>query len=153
MKKIILTWMIVGLGLSIMAQPSNERVEALKISFITQELDLSPEEAQQFWPVYNEFQDKLDVIREERNSSIPRVPREFDNLSDKQLAATMEQMFALEQQELDLKREYHARFMAILPVRKVGRLHMAEQRFKMMLLNEIKKRRENGPGAGRTLRR
>jgi len=153
MKKALWTWLMIGLGLTAMAQPSNERVEALKISFITQELDLSPEEAQKFWPVYNEFQAKLDVIREERNSSMPRVPREFDNLSDKQLAASMEQMFALEQQELNLKREYHARFMDILPIRKVGQLYLAEQRFKIKLLNEIKKRKENGPGAGRPLRR
>lgn len=153
MRKAILTLTILLLGTYLIAQPAKERVDALKISFITKELDLSPEEAQQFWPVYNQYQTKLEAIREERDASIPRGPNALDNLSDQQLESAMEQMFAYEQQELDLKRTYHDRFLDILPIRKVGRLHMAEQRFKLMLLNEIKKRRENGPGTGRPLRR
>ncbi len=146
MRLLLLSALLLLVSLQGYAQPAKERVDALRISFITKELDLSPEEAQQFWPVYNEFREKLEQIRQERDASVPKGPQAMNNLSDNQIEKAMEKMFALEQQELDLKRSYHERFLAILPVRKVGRLHMAEQRFKLLLLNELKKRRERNGG-------
>ena len=38
--------------------PKKEKMEAMRVGFITQKLDLTSEEAQKFWPVYNEFQKK-----------------------------------------------------------------------------------------------
>ena len=37
-------------------QRSDSRIEAKKVAYITEELDLSTEEAQRFWPLYNDFQ-------------------------------------------------------------------------------------------------
>jgi hypothetical protein len=32
-----------------------EKIQALKIAFITQKLKLTPAEAEKFWPVYNQY--------------------------------------------------------------------------------------------------
>ncbi len=67
MKYIIALLIAFGLSLSAEAQIDNDnraerqermqsRIESQKIAFITQKLDLSPSEAQQFWPIYNEYQ-------------------------------------------------------------------------------------------------
>jgi len=38
--------------------PNQEKIEAQRVAFITQELDLTPDEAKVFWPVYNEYDAK-----------------------------------------------------------------------------------------------
>ena len=36
-----------------------EKIEALKIAFITQKLQLTTDEAQKFWPVYNQYENEI----------------------------------------------------------------------------------------------
>jgi hypothetical protein len=38
-----------------------EQIESMKIAFLTKRLDLTPEEAKKFWPVYNQYSEELDV--------------------------------------------------------------------------------------------
>ena len=46
------------------AQPGkSDKVEALKVSFITEKISLTPQEAQSFWPLYNEYNDKIKFAR------------------------------------------------------------------------------------------
>ena len=45
--------------------PTHEEILSQKIAFFTQELDLTPEEAQQFWPVYNAGWKKAETVRRE----------------------------------------------------------------------------------------
>jgi Spy/CpxP family protein refolding chaperone len=53
-----------------------ENIEAMKIAFITNKLELSPEEAQKFWPVYNQYNEKLKDLRKKRRQD----EREAKNL-------------------------------------------------------------------------
>ena len=52
--------MVLAVASSLFAQPEKKKedIKAMKIGFITNELNLTPDEAQKFWPVYNEFQKK-----------------------------------------------------------------------------------------------
>jgi hypothetical protein len=36
-------------------RPTGGALEAMKIAFVTKRLNLSPEEAQRFWPIYNQY--------------------------------------------------------------------------------------------------
>lgn len=137
----------------LLAQPNNDRVAAYKISFITTELKLTSAEAQAFWPIYNEMESEMSALRARMEAARPKGPHALDNISDEELARRMEQLFELEAQELEVKRAYHAKYLTVLPTKKVAQLHIAERRFKVMLLNEIRKRREGGPGEGRMLQR
>lgn len=42
-----------------------ETIEALKVAYITKELELNAEEAQQFWPTYNNFSNEIKKARQE----------------------------------------------------------------------------------------
>jgi hypothetical protein len=46
--------------------PDGSRIEALKIAYLTKKLNLSPEEAQRFWPVYNNYASELREARAEQ---------------------------------------------------------------------------------------
>ena len=119
-----------------------ERLEALKVAYLTQELYLTPEEAQQFWPLYNEMAQKMRDVRKEQRSNRKGAKENFDSMSDAELSYAIDKELEYEQQELDLKKEYNAKFKKILPIKKVAKLHMAETGFRRELLKGARDRRK-----------
>lgn len=123
-----------------------ERLDALKVAYLTNELNLTPEEAQQFWPLYNELETKMRDVRMQKRNNRSNARKSFDTMSDKELSAAIDSELDLEQQELDLKKEYNVRFKKILPIKKVAELHAAEHGFRKELLHRTKDRAK-APGA------
>jgi len=75
MKKLLLITILFCFGNYICIgqdQSKEERLQALKMAYITKELKLTPEEAQQFWPVYNKYFDEIKAARRKNpNDEIP----------------------------------------------------------------------------------
>lgn len=123
-----------------------ERVKALRVAFITQQLDLTEQEAQSFWPLYNEFHEKLKGANEGTKKLLKTG---VDNLSDAELEKLMDQELANEEKVIALKREYLQKFKKVLPLRKVARLPSVEKRFREELWQRVKENRKaNGGGRG-----
>lgn len=121
-----------------------ENIEAMKIAFITQKLDLTPQEAQQFWPVYNQYSDKTKELRKKRRQDNREARKNFDELSDKEIEQVVNNDMIYRQKELDLQKEYHEKFKAVLPIKKVAKLYAAEDQFKVVLINKLKDRDHSG---------
>lgn len=120
--------------------PKKEKVEAMHIAFLTNKLDLTPEEAQKFWPVYNEFQKKREELNVKRKQDKKSMRHGIDSLSDKQVEALVDAEIAFRQKNLDMEKEYHAKFKSILPIKKVAKLYKAEEQFTHHLLEQISKK-------------
>ena len=116
------------------------QLENAKIAFLTSRVTLSQEQAQRFWPVYNEFTTKR---RELAHST--RQLRQADPaaLSDQQVRDNISQSFALRQQELNLEKEYFEKFQKVISLRQVAQLFHAERDFTREVI-----RRVAGAGAG-----
>ena len=121
-----------------------EKLEALKIAHITERLALTPEEAQTFWPLYNELEAKMKDIRKQRRLNRKNTKANHDQLSDKELMAAIDAELDFEQQELNLKREYIKKFSKILPIKKVVLLHEAQDGFKRRLLKGAQEKGREG---------
>ncbi|MCX6294732.1 MAG: hypothetical protein NTX97_01485 [Bacteroidetes bacterium] len=115
-----------------------ENIESMKIAFITNKLDLTPEEAQKFWPVYNQFNDKLQEMRKKRREEDREAKKNFDDMTDKETDQLIENNFAFQQKELDLQKEYNVKFKAVLPIKKVAKLYATEEQFKRVLIDKLK---------------
>lgn len=120
-----------------------EKIKALKIAYLTSKLNLTTDEAQAFWPVYNAYQDAKFEVHKAQMSISKKLKNKLDELTDAELNKLLDQYIALEQKEANLKVEYLQKFRKILPVRKVALLQKAEHDFKVEVLRELKKR---GPG-------
>jgi hypothetical protein len=115
-----------------------EKIEALKVSFLTEKMNLTPEEAQKFWPVYNKYKEERKALKQDMRENKGEKP-DFNTMSDQDLNNMMEQKFVREQKELDLKKKYLAEFKKVLPVKKVALLYQAEDEFKKHLLQQAQK--------------
>ncbi len=127
-------------------RPARQKVEAMKIGFLTERLNLTPEEAKVFWPVYNKYQDEVEVIRKSRRDNLTNARMNFDEMSDKDVEKAIDSEIASRQNELDIMKKYHPQFKQVLPVKKVAKLYKAEEDFKRKLLDMIKERRGDRRG-------
>lgn len=143
--------LVVILSFPTLAQPGDKRedIESMKIAFLTRRLNLTPEEAKKFWPVYNQFSEELKSVRETRNKAGRDVKDNFQQMTDKEIEKVVDSGISYRQQELDILKKYNAQFKQTLPMRKVALLYRAEDDFKKELLERIKERREQKMGGPR----
>ena len=122
------------------------QLDNAKIAFITSRLTLSQDQAQRFWPVYNEFVGR----RRELNRSARLLRRDAGSLSlsDAQLRDNFNQDFAIRQQQLNLEKEYFERVQKVLTLRQVAQLYQAERDFTKEVLQRVAGPKGTLPGEG-----
>lgn len=137
---------------SLFAQPkgkASERIDALKVAFITKKLDLTPEEAQKFWPIYNDYQDKRDALRETLAEAKRKVKNgDPDKLTDTDYDAYIEAELSFQEKDAALQKEFTARARKVLSKRKVALLFIAEEEFKKELLKRMLVDKPDPPQGG-----
>ena len=131
------------------AQPNSrkserlEDIKAAKIGFITRQLDLTQQEAEKFWVVYNRFENEKETIRRERRKAmaIARI-EDFDKLSDRELEKIVDNQITFKEQELAIEKKYNAEFKKVLPIKKVARLYKAEKEFQEQVIKSMREKRD-----------
>jgi len=115
-----------------------EKIKAQKVAFITQKLQLTVEEAQQFWPIYNEKIKKSEALNKEERTIIQNYKKNKETLTNKDLEAMSDKLMELEMASSKLNAEYYQKFKKVLPVNKIMELNQAERQFKHELLKQLK---------------
>jgi hypothetical protein len=120
-----------------------DQVKAQKVAFITNELQLTPDESAKFWPLYNAFDERQRDIRRQRVSAyLDRHSAGAAQLSDKEATALLAQMEENEDQLYQARKKLIADLKAILPAVKILKLKKAEEDFNKKLLQQIRDRRK-----------
>jgi hypothetical protein len=129
----------------VQAQPNNkkDKIEAQKVAFITQKLALTTAEAQAFWPLYNEYQQKRDNLRAEQKQLRKDIKENFEGLSDKEIETMIDQDLDYKQKDLDLAKDFNKKMKTVLPMKKVAMYYKAVEQFNKILFEETNKL---GPG-------
>jgi hypothetical protein len=127
--------------------PNLDKLNSYKIAFFTKRLNLTSQEAEKFWPVYNDFQDKRNAIQIERQKLNRNVNQNELNMSEKEMIDAGDKIISLQVQEAALAQDYHKKFREILSPTKVVRLYQAENQYRQQLLIELKERQpgQNNP--------
>lgn len=99
-----------------LSEKKQQDIQALKVAFISKELDLTPDEAQKFWPVYNQYERDVDDAAKNNTDVIVK-----------------------EQKVLDVKKKYQGQFGKILGPQRVNRMFGAEGRFRKLLIKALQR--------------
>lgn len=122
--------------------PALEKLNAYKVGFFTKKLNLTSQEAEKFWPVYNEYQKQKNQIQIEKTSLIRNFNQNESSLSDNQLAEIGDKLVATFVEESALQVNFHKKLKEVLPPAKVIRFYQAENQYKAQLLNELQGARQ-----------
>jgi tRNA U34 5-carboxymethylaminomethyl modifying GTPase MnmE/TrmE len=125
MKKILLFILFfINISYFCFAQ-QDERVrkaEAIQIAYLTKELGLTPEEAQKFWPVFNNYRDEIKRAKTQNNTGVVE----------------------LEEQIVNIRKKYKAEFKKVLPDdKRVNKVFKAERDLVTMFQKELENRKSN----------
>ncbi|MBU2920788.1 hypothetical protein KO504_05505 [Winogradskyella psychrotolerans] len=121
-----------------------EKIKALKIAHITEQLDLTKTEAQKFWPIYNANEDAEDKLREQ--SMERRKEKRPEDLSETEAKSLLLDMEKMEKQKVAIHSKMLNELLEILPAKKIIKLYQAERSFKHKMFEEYKKRHTNEKG-------
>ena len=114
-------------------QKVRDKIEAARIAYITDQLQLTPGEAEKFWPIYREFAERRREIRQQMRETRNANPNQTDQ-------EAVDQQFKMKQQELDLEKDYSGRLLKVISAQKLRSLPQAERKFRQMILDQIQRR-------------
>jgi len=111
------------------SEKKQQDIQALKVAFITKELELTPDEAQKFWPVYNQYDKEMEEATKPNPNSIDR-----------------------DEKILNVKKKYQGQFTKVLgSQQRMNRLFNAQDKFRKLLIRALQQRQmkramKNRPG-------
>ena len=109
---------------------AEEKIQSLEIAYISRKLELTPEEAQKFWPVFNEYKKEVRKIHQDHRKN--------------QGGDVLE----MEQNLLNIRKKYRDQFTGAIGSGRMNDFFKAEHQFKAVLLNKIRERRSERPPGG-----
>ena len=129
MKKFYLLLVLVSITAFVKAQEdviANEKkqqgIDALKVAFISKELELTPDEAQRFWPVYNQYAKELKTTINHGNDALDR-----------------------DEKVLNLRKSYKEQFSNVLGQQRMNKIFNAEGRFRNLLIKSMRDQNQRIP--------
>ncbi|GAA4276131.1 sensor of ECF-type sigma factor [Aquimarina mytili] len=146
MKKIFLLICIAFTTYSSFAQNGpRERMKAFKVAYITEKLNLTSKEAQQFWPIYNAHEKTVENLKRKGRKLIKGLQNKSngpDGLNDAQAGEFLSQYMDNEEQKSKARQALISDLKKILPNMKILKLIKAESDFNKRILERIRERRK-----------
>ncbi|MGG5487208.1 sensor of ECF-type sigma factor [Gaetbulibacter sp. PBL-D1] len=145
MKKLIVSLCFICLFATAFSQSheeKKERINALKIAFITEHLNLTESEAQKFWPIYNAYEEKDDQLKKTSANTRKRISLEFDSLSNKEAESLLNDVIENANTRHKLHVNYINSLREVFSAKKIILLKQIEDDFKRKMFEEFKKRRQ-----------
>jgi len=117
-----------------------EQIKALKVAFLTTELDLTTREAQKFWPIYNTFDDKQFDIRYQKMRDFKSRMNDsaLDSMSEKEASTLLTQIESADEELFLLRKKFTKDLKAVLPAVKIIKLRKSEEDFNRKLLHQYR---------------
>ena len=139
----IIFLLVTSLSFSQGFKEKREKVKALKVAYITEQLELTTDEAQKFWPIYNAFDENQSELRHEKMRSILDrfKPGNVEKLSEKDASNSLAQMEKIEEDLFNLKKKFIKDLQSVISAKKIIKLKKAEEDFNRELLKQMREKR------------
>jgi hypothetical protein len=108
-------------------------IQLRRQAIVTSVMDLSPKEAEAFWPLYREYRLEMAKVGDRVSNLLVQYSNQYDNLTDAQAKSIMKEWLSVEKAKNGVKSKYVSRFEKILPARKVMRFFQADNKLDAML--------------------
>jgi archaellum biogenesis ATPase FlaH len=139
---VFMACLLAGMAINGQHRPDGDKIKALKVAFLTEKLNLSSKEAQSFWPVYNEYEQEREALRQKERVQIREKIRNADALSEKEASDLLSQYISFEEEEEVLEQNFLKKMVKLISAKKTLVLLRSEEEFKRQLIRQY--RQKNG---------
>lgn len=120
-------------------------LDSQKIAFYTSKIELTVEESQDFWAVYNEMENEIKALKSKNaHGKMILINKKYLELSDYELEEILDSKLKMGKDLMDIKIKYHEKFKEILPIQKVAKYYQATKEFKK--IQSERKKQHSNPG-------
>ena len=119
-----------------------QQVQSARIAFFTAELDLTSEEAEVFWPIYNRLWKERETAHKEAQKSLKDISQYVKGekkLSEAELKVLLLQYVDRNIAIGDVDKRYYNEFVNVIPIDKIARLYKAEEDFRMRMIHQLRR--------------
>lgn len=140
MKKILITYVLFLAFANLFAQNTNEtkkeKIDAMRNAYITTQMGLNADEAQKFWPIYNEYKNELSRLENPKLE----LGKTVEQMTEAEAKQVIYKEIELENQRYIINKKYIDRFLSVISAKKLIKLRKAEREFKKILIEQLKNR-------------
>lgn len=129
-----------------------EKIKTLQMQYLAKKLDLSPEEAQQFWPVYKQYTKEVELLIAERRNK-KQLDKTSGGNADDIARKSMDNDLGYEKRMVDIRSRYTSEFQRVIPARKASIIFRSEREFRTIMINHLNNQRLNRMNQGGNMRK
>ncbi len=140
MKKSLIVLFVSVISISAFAQEATDYAEIVrsaisteKKALISEVMQLSDQQGKAFWPLYNEYQEKMYKIGTKKYQLITNFADHFEKMPEEEAKDILKEANTIEGEYLKLKKTYVKKFLKILPAQTVLRYFQAENKIKLLI--------------------
>lgn len=120
-----------------------EKIQAEKIAFLTMEVGLTPQEAQVFWPVYNEINEAKDQAMYEAIKYYWEMSKAIEaGKSEKEIKALLDKYLEAQEKQRKIDDDAADKYKKVLPTAKVAKLYIGEEKFRRQHIRKLRDMQE-----------
>jgi hypothetical protein len=123
-----------------------EKFRSMKIAFITERLELTTEEAEQFWPLYNEYEQTKREISRKGHLRPRNMDERLGDMTEREAEEKINEMMEARKKETELAEAFQEDLKGILPPKKILKLYIVEIQFREYMLRKIRDERHGRQG-------
>ena len=124
-------------------QDWKEKLQSEKIAFLTMEMDITPQEAQAFWPVYNQIEKEKDAALQEVIKTHKALAAAVEGNNASQTATCLENYLKAQDKFREIESKAGDEYRKTLPVEKVAKLYIAEEKFRRQHIRKLHENRQD----------
>ena len=122
------------------AQSVRQAARADKRGLVEKNMQLTAAEAAKFWPLYDEYQGKLDAIADRQNHAVLDYVNAEANMTDANARRIMRELLAADGDEAKLRDRYFRKMQNVLPAKKAARYIQIENKLRTLQRYDIAER-------------
>ncbi len=123
-----------------------EKIQSEKIAFLTMQMDITPQEAQTFWPVYNQIEKEKDAALLGVINTHKALAAAVQSSNTAAISKCLNEYLQAQDRFRDIESKAATQYKEVLPIEKVAKLYIAEEEFRRQHIRKLHERNKNGQG-------
>jgi hypothetical protein len=107
---------------------SREVLQTQRKALVAKNMDMTEEESQVFWPVYNDYRAAVREVNDRKVKLITDYAANYGTLSDEKAEEMLSEFLKIQKAEVKVKKGYVKKFKRVLPIKKVLRFYQVENK-------------------------
>lgn len=133
---------------NVFAQPGRQMqgFQEEKIKYFNEKLNLNDKESKEFWPVYNDLQNRITKNIDDEKNLLQYYNLNEQAMSKDEVEESLDKYLKLQSERIELKQAYHDKFIEIIGERKTMKMYAIERQFRLHVINKFRHGKGSGPG-------